>query len=162
MRTTNNNKECRRKAWNSVTVAASMAAVLWATPVSVFGAEQDIRALSGVVGVSNQVSIRPKAIASNVKDEIEQALRRSSYHDTDTIKVNVLGGEIKLTGVVGVGTPEASPKRPPGRRRARPRWRTTSPSATDHALPRWPDHRRSHADPGAGARLRRHAGLLRR
>ena len=39
MRTTNKNKECRRKAWNSATIAASMAAVLWAAPVLVFGAD---------------------------------------------------------------------------------------------------------------------------
>ena len=39
MRTTNKNKECRRKAWNPATIAASIAAVLWAAPVSVFGAD---------------------------------------------------------------------------------------------------------------------------
>ena len=100
-----------RLGWNSIVPAGAIQVKVekgWVTLTGVVGlhfekaeAEQDIRALSGVVGVSNQVSIRPKAIASNVKDEIEQALLRSSYHDTDTIKVNVLGGEIKLTGVVG-------------------------------------------------------------
>ena len=40
-------------------------------------AEQDIRALSGVIGVSNQVLVKPTINASNVKDDIEQALHRS-------------------------------------------------------------------------------------
>ena len=48
-------------------------------------AEQDIRAISGVIGVTNQVSVTPRVIASNVKGDIEQALRRSWYYDPDTI-----------------------------------------------------------------------------
>ncbi len=48
-------------------------------------AEQEIRVLSGVVGVSNQVLVRPTISASHVKDEIEQALHRSWYYDPDTI-----------------------------------------------------------------------------
>ena len=63
-------------------------------------AEQDIRALSGVIGVSNQVLVRPKISASNVKNDIEQALHRSWYYDPDTIQVNAQGGKIKLTGSV--------------------------------------------------------------
>jgi hypothetical protein len=39
MRATNKNKECCRKAWNSTAIAAAVAAVLWAAPVSVFGAD---------------------------------------------------------------------------------------------------------------------------
>jgi len=39
MRSTNKNKECHRKAWNSAAIAAAVAAVLWAPPVSVFGAD---------------------------------------------------------------------------------------------------------------------------
>jgi osmotically-inducible protein OsmY len=63
-------------------------------------AERDIRALSGVVGVSNQVLVKPTVSASNVKDDIEQALHRSWYYDPDTIQVNAVGGKIKLTGNV--------------------------------------------------------------
>ena len=39
MRATNKSKECRRKAWNSAAIAASVAVVLWAAPVSVLGAD---------------------------------------------------------------------------------------------------------------------------
>jgi len=63
-------------------------------------AEQDIRALSGVVGVSNQVLVKPTVGAASVKDDIEQALHRSWYYDPDTIQVNALGGKIRLTGNV--------------------------------------------------------------
>jgi osmotically-inducible protein OsmY len=63
-------------------------------------AELDVRALSGVIGVSNQVLVSPTVSASSVKDDIEQALRRSWYYDPDTIQVNAIGGKIKLTGNV--------------------------------------------------------------
>ena len=63
-------------------------------------AESDIRALSGVIGVSNQVLVKPTVNASSVKDDIERALRRSWYFDPDTIQVNAVGGKIKLTGNV--------------------------------------------------------------
>jgi len=43
-------------------------------------AELDVRALSGVIGVSNQVLVSPTVSASSVKDDIEQALRRSWYY----------------------------------------------------------------------------------
>jgi osmotically-inducible protein OsmY len=63
-------------------------------------AEQEIRALSGVVGVSDQVMVRPTINASDVKDDIEQAMHRSWYYDPNTIQVNAQGGKIKLTGKV--------------------------------------------------------------
>ena len=63
-------------------------------------AEREIRALSGVVGVSDQVLVKPTVSASSVKDDIEQALRRSWYYDSDTIRVDATGGKIKLTGNV--------------------------------------------------------------
>jgi len=65
-------------------------------------AVQDIRALSGVIGVSNEIAVRPAVNASNVKDAIERALHRSWYYDPDTINVSALGGKITLTG--GVST----------------------------------------------------------
>jgi osmotically-inducible protein OsmY len=61
-------------------------------------AEKDIRALSGVIGVSNQVLVKPAIDASNVKKDIEDALHRSWFYDTDTIKVSAQGGKITLSG----------------------------------------------------------------
>jgi osmotically-inducible protein OsmY len=63
-------------------------------------AEQDVRALSGVIGVSNQVVVKPAVSASNVKDAIESALHRSWYYDPNTIDVSAQGGRIRLTGHV--------------------------------------------------------------
>jgi osmotically-inducible protein OsmY len=63
-------------------------------------AENDVRALSGVIGVSNQVVVKPPVNASNVKNDIEQALRRSWYYDPDTIQVAAQGGKITLSGKV--------------------------------------------------------------
>ena len=63
-------------------------------------AEQDIRMLSGVIGVLNEIVVRPTVNASNVKEEIERALHRSWYYDPNTIEVSAQGGKIKLTGNV--------------------------------------------------------------
>jgi osmotically-inducible protein OsmY len=63
-------------------------------------AEQDIRALSGVIGVTNRISLKPDVSATNVKTDIEHALHRSWYYDPNTIAVTVQGGAIKLAGTV--------------------------------------------------------------
>ena len=63
-------------------------------------AETDIRALSGVIGVSNQIVVKPAVNASNVKKDIEHALHRSWYYDPDTIQVATQGGKITLSGKV--------------------------------------------------------------
>jgi osmotically-inducible protein OsmY len=44
--------------------------------------------------------VRPTINASDVKDDIEQAMHRSWYYDPNTIQVNAQGGKIKLTGKV--------------------------------------------------------------
>jgi osmotically-inducible protein OsmY len=61
-------------------------------------AEKDIRALSGVIGVSNQVLVKPAIDASDVKKDIEEALHRSWFYDPDSIKVSAQGGKITLSG----------------------------------------------------------------
>ena len=63
-------------------------------------AERDLRTLSGVIGVSNQIVVKPSVSASNVKSDIEHALHRSWYYDPNTISVSAQGGKIKLTGTV--------------------------------------------------------------
>ena len=61
-------------------------------------AERDLRALSGVIGVSNQIVVKPAVDAFNVKKDIEDALHRSWFYDPDTIQVAAQGGKITLTG----------------------------------------------------------------
>ncbi|KFJ09125.1 BON domain protein [Delftia acidovorans] len=59
-----------------------------------------VRLLPGVHGVSNQISIKPRASAIVVKSEIEDAIKRRATSDTKTIVVDVTGGDVTLTGTV--------------------------------------------------------------
>lgn len=60
--------------------------------------EQDIRALIGVIGVSNQITIKPQVNARDISDDIMHALHRSWFFDPKTIQVSAVGGRVKLTG----------------------------------------------------------------
>lgn len=60
-----------------------------------------VRDLAGVVGVSNQIEIKQRASAFDVKKRIEDALKRHAEIEAQAIKVNVLdGGKIRLEGRV--------------------------------------------------------------
>jgi osmotically-inducible protein OsmY len=61
-------------------------------------AEQDVRRLFGVIGVSNQITIKPRVNASNLSDDIMHALHRSWFFDPKTINVSADGGRVRLTG----------------------------------------------------------------
>jgi osmotically-inducible protein OsmY len=63
-------------------------------------AEQDVRRLFGVIGVSNQITIKPVVNVSNISDDITHALHRSWFFDPQTINVSADGGKIRLTGTV--------------------------------------------------------------
>jgi len=63
-------------------------------------AEQDVRRLFGVVGLSNQITIKPKIDVSNISDDIMHALHRSWFFDPRTITVSADGGRVRLTGAV--------------------------------------------------------------
>jgi osmotically-inducible protein OsmY len=63
-------------------------------------AEQDIRRLFGVVGVSNQTTVKPRPDASNISDDIMHALHRSWFLDPKTVTVTTQGGKVRLTGTV--------------------------------------------------------------
>jgi osmotically-inducible protein OsmY len=63
-------------------------------------AESSVRYLTGVKGVVNQISIKPRVTAGDIKDKIENALRRSAEMDARRIMVNVDGGRITLQGSV--------------------------------------------------------------
>ena len=64
-------------------------------------AEQDVRRLHGVVGLSNQVSLKPRVNASNISNDISCALHRSYFPDPEAITVTAEGGRVRLTGNVG-------------------------------------------------------------
>jgi osmotically-inducible protein OsmY len=61
-------------------------------------AEQDLRHLLGVVGLSNEIAIKPKVNVESVSDDITHALNRSWFFDPNTIKVTAQGGKVRLTG----------------------------------------------------------------
>ena len=61
-------------------------------------AEDHVRYLMGVVGVSNQLTLRPRVNTAIVRDDIDHALDRSWFFDPETIHVTADGGKIKLTG----------------------------------------------------------------
>jgi len=69
-------------------------------------AADDIRSLWGVTGISNQIKIKPRPNASNIKDNIMVALHRS-WFDPKAINVAVDGGTVSLTGTVHKWTERA-------------------------------------------------------
>ena len=62
-------------------------------------AVNDVRGLWGVIGVSNEIAIKPKPNASNIRDNIIVALDRS-WFDPAKVNVNAQGGKVTLTGTV--------------------------------------------------------------
>lgn len=63
-------------------------------------AEGAVRYLTGVRGVSNEISIKPKVAPTDIKGKIEAALRRNALLDAQRIKVQADGGKVTLTGTV--------------------------------------------------------------
>jgi osmotically-inducible protein OsmY len=59
-----------------------------------------LRNLMGVTGVSNQISINPSVSASNVKSDIESALKRTAITDARRISVEVHGADVTLAGEI--------------------------------------------------------------
>jgi osmotically-inducible protein OsmY len=63
-------------------------------------AERAVRRLTGVKGVSNLITVKPRAKASELKQKIEQALVRSAETDAERIQVEVDGSKVTLRGTV--------------------------------------------------------------
>ncbi len=64
-------------------------------------AMQDLRWLSGVIGVSNEIRIKPRVNATKISTDINHALNRSWFNeDPRTVFVSADGGKVKLTGTV--------------------------------------------------------------
>jgi len=62
------------------------------------GAERAVGHLAGVVGVFNSITIQPKASPSQVKAQVEAALERRALARVRSIRVDVAGGIVTLTG----------------------------------------------------------------
>lgn len=63
-------------------------------------AEHDIRPLRGVVGVSNQTTIRTRVDTVTLSDDITHALNRSWFFDPSKVHVRADGGRVVLSGNV--------------------------------------------------------------
>jgi osmotically-inducible protein OsmY len=63
-------------------------------------AENAVRNLKGVVGVSNLIQIRPEVDPTEVKKSIEKALQRMAQVDAQRIKVETSNGKVILKGEV--------------------------------------------------------------
>lgn len=63
-------------------------------------AESAVKKLQGVLGVSNNIEVKPKVSPSDVKAKIEDALKRSAELDARRITVTVEGDAVKLYGTV--------------------------------------------------------------
>ncbi|WP_309663720.1 BON domain-containing protein [Tabrizicola sp.] len=58
-----------------------------------------MRTLWGVTGVSNQITIKPRVDATDIKEDIMVALNRS-WFSPEKIDVSAMGGKVTLTGTV--------------------------------------------------------------
>jgi osmotically-inducible protein OsmY len=63
-------------------------------------AERAVRNLSGVTGVTNSITVKPRVSPGEVKAKIEEAFKRSAELDADRITVEVDGGQVTLRGNV--------------------------------------------------------------
>lgn len=59
-----------------------------------------VASLPGVMGVSSLIKVKPRASAGDIKDRIEQALKRSAEIEADRIQINVEGGKVTLEGKI--------------------------------------------------------------
>ncbi|MEM4990041.1 BON domain-containing protein [Collimonas sp. H4R21] len=59
-----------------------------------------IRNLMGVTGVSNQITVKPAVLPSDVKVKIEAALQRRAHIETQRLTVVVNGDQVTLAGPV--------------------------------------------------------------
>jgi osmotically-inducible protein OsmY len=63
-------------------------------------AESAVKKLRGVIGVTNNIEVRPQVTPSEIKSKIEDALRRSAELDARRITVETDGGIVRLYGSV--------------------------------------------------------------
>ena len=63
-------------------------------------AESAVKKLRGVIGITNNIEVKPQVSPTEVKSKIEEALRRSAELDARCIRVEVEGSTVKLYGSV--------------------------------------------------------------
>jgi osmotically-inducible protein OsmY len=63
-------------------------------------AESAVKRLRGVTGVTNDITVKPTVTPTEIRNKIEEALKRSAEVDARRITVEVNGGNVKLFGSV--------------------------------------------------------------
>jgi osmotically-inducible protein OsmY len=63
-------------------------------------AENAVRRIKGVKGVSNLIQLKPRAQPDEIKKKIQEAFKRSAEVDANRIMVETNGGEVILKGAV--------------------------------------------------------------
>jgi len=63
-------------------------------------AERAVRYLTGVTGVSNLITVKPRVSPASLQAKIEDAFKRSAAMDAGRITVEVNGGKVTLRGSV--------------------------------------------------------------
>jgi len=63
-------------------------------------AKRAVQYLTGVKGVANEITVKPKVAPTDVKAKIEAALKRNAILDAAQIKVEADGGKVTLRGNV--------------------------------------------------------------
>ena len=63
-------------------------------------AESAVKRLKGVVGVTNNIEVRPQATVTDLKMKIEEALKRSAELDARRINLELSGSTVRLYGTV--------------------------------------------------------------
>ena len=74
-------------------------------------AAEAVRDLGGVVGVSNLVEVEPTATSYDVKQRIEDALKRNAEVEANSIRVSVADGRVTLEGYVGAWAERSAAER---------------------------------------------------
>ena len=63
-------------------------------------AESSVRYLSGVVGVTNLITVKPRVSPTELRAKLEDAFKRNAELDANRVTVEVDGGKVTLRGTV--------------------------------------------------------------
>ena len=63
-------------------------------------AEKAVRSVRGVMGVTSDITLKPRVTASDVKQKIADALKRSAELDATRVTVETIGSKVTLKGSV--------------------------------------------------------------
>ena len=96
--------------WNSSVPAGGIKIIVRQAWISLEGevewgyqrtaAEDAVRRLTGVEGIRNEITVKPRAMSCAIKTKIEEAFRRSAEVDARRITVSVDGSAVALRGSV--------------------------------------------------------------